>query len=296
MLAVAVVDFRRAKSERLCMRLRALLALAPALWAVEPVVAQQAPVATPLDSGQTVTPVFEGWYKNADGSFSISFGYYNRNMAELVDVPIGAANNISPGNANQGQPTHFHPRRHWGVFAVRVPANFGNKKVVWTLTHRGKTYAIPGHLNPAWEIDALEGEAGSGNTPPAIRTDTFDVPARGPGGAYGSRKRAALGKPMTLHVFSQDDGRADRSIASEGRVNMPVTLTWFLHQGPAAVTFEKAELQATVPEGKATTTATFTQKGDYVLRVRANDASGVAGAGHAQCCWTNAFVRVTVTP
>jgi hypothetical protein len=29
--------------------------------------------------------------------------------------------------------------------------------------------------------------------------------------------------------------------------------------------------------------------------VRANDASGVANAGHAQCCWTNGFVKVTVT-
>ncbi len=40
---------------------------------------------------------------------------------------------------------------------------------------------------------------------------------------------------------------------------------------------------------------TFSAPGDYMLRVRANDASGVSGAGHAQCCWTNGFVKVTVT-
>ena len=41
--------------------------------------------------------------------------------------------------------------------------------------------------------------------------------------------------------------------------------------------------------------STFSELGDYVLRVRANDASGVANAGHAQCCWANGFVKVTVT-
>jgi hypothetical protein len=47
--------------------------------------------------------------------------------------------------------------------------------------------------------------------------------------------------------------------------------------------------------GKATTSVTFSAPGEYVLRVRANDASGVSGAGHAQCCWSNGFVKVTVT-
>jgi hypothetical protein len=49
-------------------------------------------------------------------------------------------------------------------------------------------------------------------------------------------------------------------------------------------------------DGKAVTTATFSLPGEYLLRVRANDASGVASAGHAQCCWTNGFVPVTVMP
>jgi hypothetical protein len=44
----------------------------------------------------------------------------------------------------------------------------------------------------------------------------------------------------------------------------------------------------------ATTTATFCSPGEYILRVRENDSSGVVGGGHAQCCWTNGFVKVTV--
>ena len=47
--------------------------------------------------------------------------------------------------------------------------------------------------------------------------------------------------------------------------------------------------------GKATTTATLSEPGDYVLRVVANDWSGDGGRGF-QCCWTNAEVKVSVKP
>ena len=40
---------------------------------------------------------------------------------------------------------------------------------------------------------------------------------------------------------------------------------------------------------------TFSEPGNYVIRVRANDASGVSNAGHAQCCWSNGFIKVVVT-
>jgi hypothetical protein len=48
-------------------------------------------------------------------------------------------------------------------------------------------------------------------------------------------------------------------------------------------------------DGKATTTATFSIPGEYVLRLQANDQSGDGGGGF-QCCWTNVHVGVTVTP
>src|SRR5438128_1058041 len=168
--------------------------------------AAQLPLTPIRVSGQSVTPAFEGWYKNPDGSFSISFGYFNRNEREQLDIPIGPNNSVSPGDPNQGQPTHFHPRRHWGVFAVRVPADFGDKKVTWTINFRGKTYAISGSLNPKWEIDALQGEVGSNNTPPAIRFDSAGATARGPGGMYGAPMKAKVGQPLTLTVFATDDG------------------------------------------------------------------------------------------
>ena len=254
----------------------------------------QLPLASPKASGQTVTPAYEGWYKNPDGTFSLSFGYYNRNSEEVVEVPIGPDNFIEPGDPNQGQPTRFQPRRHWGVFAVKVPADFGAKTVTWTLKWRGATYAIPGVLHPNWQIDALEGEAGSGNTPPTLRFDATGPAGSGPLGITAGPLAAAPGEAVTLTVWASDDGRAVGSVGSAGRGAVPVTLTWFEHQGPGTVTFNPNTARLPTDGGQAATAATFAEAGDYIVRVRANDASGVANAGHAQCCWTNGFLKVRV--
>lgn len=264
---------------------------------VAPHVAAQAPapLAPVRASGQAVTPVFEGWYRNPDGTYSLSFGYFNRNSEEALDIPVGAHNFIQPGEAHQGQPAHFSPRRHWGVFAVTVPASFGDRKVVWTLVLRGQTFSVPGSLKRSWQIDALEGEAGSGNTPPVLKFDPAGPEGRGPRGITVGPLTAAVGKPLAVTVWVSDDGRAVGSIASDGKPEVPVMLTWFKHQGPGDVTFREPKPTADPVDGKATTTAMFSAPGDYALRLRANDASGVSNAGHAQCCWTNGFVKVRVT-
>jgi hypothetical protein len=250
-----------------------------------------APAAT---RGKTVTPAFEGWYPNKDGTFSISFGYYNRNSDEVLDIPIGPDNFITPGDTNQGQPTRFYAKRNWGVFAVRVPADFGKKRIVWTLKIRGETFAIAGSLRPEWQIDALEGEAGSGNTPPSLKFSEAGAEGSGPGGVTEGPLKATVGVALPVTVWVTDDGNYFGSIASDGRP-VPVALAWFKHQGPGDVTFAPATARLTPTGGKATTSVTFDKPGDYIIRVRANDASGVAPAGHAQCCWTNGFVRVTVS-
>jgi hypothetical protein len=41
--------------------------------------------------------------------------------------------------------------------------------------------------------------------------------------------------------------------------------------------------------------ATFGAPGEYILRLEANDSTGVGGGGF-QCCWTNVQVGVTVKP
>ena len=86
-----------------------------------------------------VTGAFEGWFKNPDGTFSLLLGYFNRTERQEFDIPIGSDNRIEPGGPDRGQPTHFLTGRQWGMFAVKVPANFGQNKITWTITANGKT-------------------------------------------------------------------------------------------------------------------------------------------------------------
>ena len=267
----------------------AAVTLCAGLTSPDPVSAQ-IPLGIRTASGQSVTPAFEGWYENSDGTFSLSFGYFNRNFEEVVEIPAGPGNRLEPADFDGPQPTQFSPRRHWGVFTVTVPADFGDKSVVWTIDFRGERYSIPGTLHTDWQIDALVGEAGSGNTPPVLTFSEGGPEGAGPAGLWSEPVEAMAGTPVPLTVWARDDGR--------GRPGRPVganmDLTWFKHQGPGDVTFSETEGEVAISGGMMTTMATFAEPGRYVLRVRANDASGVSGAGHAQCCWTNGFVRVHV--
>ena len=156
--------------------------------------------------GQNVSPAFEGWEKNDDGSFNMMFGYMNRNWEEEVDVPLGPDNNISPGLPDQGQPTHFLPRRNRFVFKVRVPADWGKKELVWTLTTRGKTEKAFASLREDSMVDNIvqaseQGALGAGVSSPAIRANvapeiTIDT----------GERRAQIGQPLTLVAIAKDDG------------------------------------------------------------------------------------------
>jgi hypothetical protein len=250
---------------------------------------QPAPI--PHASGQGVTPSFEGWFRNPDGSFSLSFGYFNRNYREALDVPAGAANRFEPGPADRGQPTHFLPRRQTGIFTVVVPKDFGAATLTWTIVANGQTNSIPGHLRPEWEIDALK-ESTSGNMPPRIRFAPDGPAGQGPGGVSVAAT-ATMGSPFDLTVWASDDDVRKRE--AEGRRGPALGVVWSKFRGPGAVIFGAAEPK--VEGGKATTTVAFGSAGDYVLRVLAWDASGSQGpimAGGFQCCWTNGYVRVNV--
>jgi hypothetical protein len=104
-------------------------------------------------SGQIVLPAYEGWQPNADGSFTMLFGYMNANWLQEFDVPIGPDNNIEPGGPDQGQPTHFYPRRNPFLFTIRVPKEFGNNELTWTLTTNGKTERAYASLKTDYQID-----------------------------------------------------------------------------------------------------------------------------------------------
>lgn len=262
---------------------------------------QSLPLEPSRESGASVTGAFEGWFKNADGTFSLLLGYYNRNRNQEVDVPVGPDNRIDPGGPDRGQPTHFLPGRGWGLFAVKVPADFGDSKITWTLVANGKTTVIPASLKSDYEISPFV-EAAVGNTPPVLSFEEKGPSVQGPQGLLVERS-GKVGVPLPLTVWVSDDAKFTSSSGARPKnPGDPVTVRWILYRGPANVTFapdkpkvEKADRPGnTAPfNGKATTSVAFTAPGEYVLHVTANDYSGEGGAGF-QCCWTNGQVKVTV--
>ena len=105
------------------------------------------PLDPPRERGASITPAYEGWYPNPDGSFSMLIGYYNRNMKEALDIPVGPNNRVEPGGPDQGQPTYFETGRQWGVFTIKVPKDFGTKVVTWTIVSNGEKQSIPSTSN-----------------------------------------------------------------------------------------------------------------------------------------------------
>jgi hypothetical protein len=270
-----------------------MIALAGASWAQASL-----PLEPYHDNGQSITGAFEGWFQNADGTFSLLVGYYNRNQKQTVEVPIGPNNRIEPGGPDQGQPTFFLPGRQWGVFTVALPKDFGEKKLTWTLVVNGKTNVIPISLHPLYEVSPFKDA--SDNTPPFIGFSESGPFVQGPKGQSESLA-ATVGSPLTLAVWVADDAKSQLPV---GRfAGPPVTVAWSKFRGPGTVTFaserpavQQASFKPPPPaifSGSATTTAQFSEPGEYILRIVANDASGDGGRGF-QCCWTNAQVKVTV--
>ena len=260
------------------------------------------PIAPPGNSGQDVTGAFEGWFKNPDGTFSLLLGYFNRNLKQDLDIPVGPNNHIDPAGPDQGQPTHFLPRRQWGVFTITVPKDFGDKKLTWTLVTNGRSDVIPVSLNPLWEVSPYSEES-MGNTPPRVGFSPNGPFIQGPR-PITTTLSTSLSDPVTLTVWAADDAKVLEG-SRRSPTGPPLTITWSKFRGPGTVTFakekpplEKVEFQAAAGakvSGKFTTTATFSEPGDYTLRVVANDWSGDGGRGF-QCCWTNGIVKVSVKP
>src|SRR5215213_8805890 len=89
------------------------------------------------NAGGPIYATFEGWGPLKDGTNALLLGYFNRNRSQLVDIPIGPDNSIEPGGPDYGQPTHFLTGRQYGMFAIVVPKDFGNKKLTWTIVANG---------------------------------------------------------------------------------------------------------------------------------------------------------------
>jgi len=291
------------------------------------------------NSGQTIAPVFEGWEPNDDGSFSMVFGYMNRNYEEILDVPVGPNNKFEPGGVDQGQPTYFFPRRQQFMFKVRVPKDWGNKDLVWTLTHRGHTEKAYATLKGFWEInnnvyhqnrsgpgrqgepntgpkatlvgpptrtiqlsesvplevavvdDGLPRAAGRGGAPVAGAARGAQTPPAGAGAqpaaaARGGTPAAEAGRGGAQTVGGAAQGRAAAAplpsvipprqypitqMVVRLDAGMRLGVIWVLHRrsGQGNVTFSPSKVA--VVDGRASTTARFSEPGTYVLRGYADD-------------------------
>jgi len=233
-----------------------------------------------FSSGQDVVPVYEGWLRNADGSFTMVFGYFNRNYKEELIIPPGPNNKLEPGDVDQGQPTYFAPRRQPWVFRVRVPSDWGQKELVWTLTSHGRTEKAYGQLLLEQEI--IERLIQSrGNLSPGL-----DDPNKPPQISIARVESATVANPLTLTALVTDDGLPKPRVPKarpevepgKAQTNSVVgrrfglSVTWLEYRGPAKVTFDYTE-PIPVKDGQAVTTAHFTEPGTYVLRATANDGA-----------------------
>jgi hypothetical protein len=260
--------------------------------------AQRPPTTLPLDPprerGSSITPAYEGWYANPDGSFGLLIGYYNRNTKEALDIPVGPNNRVEPGAPDQGQPTHFEIGRQWGVFVINAPKDFGTKTVTWTIVSNGETQSIPFTLNKGYPISPLK-ELGMGNRPPILAFSQGGVTVTGPPTGVSASFNGTVNQPVTITVWVEDPkapGDAEGAPAGRGSASV-ATVSLHKFRGPGKVTFDKVRVPVQQQGGMITVAATFTAPGEYLLRVQANDESGEGGFGF-QCCWTNTYVKVTV--
>ena len=255
---------------------QALQKIVLALLLSAPLAAQQ----LSYTKGQNISPAYEGWEQGADGAKYFLFGYMNRNWEEEIDVPIGAENGFSAGGADQGQPTHFLPRRNRFVFRVKVPGTFTEKdELVWTLTTHGKTEKAYATLRPDYVVDDVvkaseTGALGAGTSSPEVRGNKApsvriqEVTAR----------NVKAGEPITLVSEVKDDGIPKRrtpslatlaaaqqrlaadpvlaalvrnpSMSPPSRItvgkNLGLHVSWFIYRGPVGgkATFDPPQVKA----------------------------------------------------
>ncbi len=224
--------------------------------------------------GQDISPTFEGWESNPDETYTLYFGYYNRNSEEEIDVPLGPDNTFDMGSGDQGQPTHFYPRRRWFVFKIVVPKDWPkDKRVVWTLTTKGKTNQAKGWLQPEWEVDQMLISRNAGSDPFLRDSNSNITPGNIPPVITGSSAQTiTLPATAALTAKATDDGLPKPGSEVGGRRPAGLQIRWILYRGPAKVQFDP-DLSPVV-YGKPVTSETkvsFRAPGAYRLRAIATD-------------------------
>jgi hypothetical protein len=224
-----------------------------------------APSAVLTQQNQPVYPVYDGYLKNPDGSYTLSFAYFSHNANDVAIEP-GPGNAFAPAPGDRMQPTRFKPG-HWRFQCVMVVPPEFDGRMRWTLTHGGVTTGTSERmLQSNWNL--VEGAA------QLSKIDFAKVP-----------KGVCLNQPPTVRVLgvtSRPDHPATLSVAPQEDLNLfgsahdeglprgkGLAVEWKLLKGPdgGTVTF-------TVP-GAARTRARFSASGVYELELSATDSEFV---------------------
>ena len=230
---------------------------------------------TKYTRGQDVSPTFDGWQMNPDGTYTLYFGYFNRNSEEEVDIPIGPDNRFDLEKIDQGQPTHFYPSPRWWVFGVVVPRDWPkDKRVVWTLTNRGYTNQAKGWLQPEWEVDQgiISKNSPRDSMLMTISAGDVDFENMPPKVTGSPAQTIKLGDPLTLTATATDDGRP-KPLSGQGGRQQGVRIRWIVYRGTGKVRFNPDVMDQRVYGKPATleTKVSFGEPGAYRLRAIASD-------------------------
>ena len=159
-------------------------------------------------SGQHTDVAYEGWWPNEDGTYTLTFGYFNHNWEEELDIPVGENNYFSPGPADRGQPTHFLPRRNRFTFDVVVENFTADDELVWTVNSpNGMTRSAYATLREDYKLDNVvvmseTGALGAGTSTPELRANIApSVELIG-----DDIRTVRVGEPVTIQTRVTDDG------------------------------------------------------------------------------------------
>lgn len=216
--------------------------------------------AAQAQQNQPIYPAYDGFLKNPDGSFTLSFGYFSHN-ADVVTVPSGANNTFAPTPGDRMQPTTFKPGQ-WRFQCVMVVGPEFDGKMKWTLAYAGTTTGSSERmLQSNWNL--VEG------APALAKIDFAKVP-----------KGVCLNQRPTVRVLgvtSRPNNPAVLTTALNEELNLfgsahdeglprgkGLVVEWKMLRGPGIVTF-------TIP-GAARTKATFSAPGLYELELTASDS------------------------
>jgi len=250
-------------------------------------------------SGAEIEPGYEGWWANEDGTYTLIFGYMNENWEEKPDIQVGDNNFFTPGDADRGQPTHFLPRRNRFTFEVVVPSDWGDRELVWTITHNGETNRAYGTLATDYLIDNMviaseTGSLGAGTSSPESRANIAPVvTVQGDTGGGSRSRNARVGEELVIVAHVADDGlpkprrRTVERTSEEVRERMMrpprrttvgktngLFLSWNKYRSPGEVTFdppqpkpwEDTRTSANSPWGALWTPPPVPEDGMYEVR------------------------------